>query len=96
MAGFGIGNGHVSAIGKVDGPRFYHLEFGCETTPATGPKGFEISQEDETATGDNGLNCIIAGLTPDPLTPDPLFGAAFNTSKGGMPGYTGDDQKQAS
>ena len=69
MAGFGIGGGHVSAIGKVDGPRFYHLEFGSETTSATGPKGFAIGQEDETAAEDNDLNCIIAGLTLDPQDP---------------------------
>ena len=56
------------AIGKVDGPRFYHLEFGCETTSATGTKGFAISQEDETAAGDNDLNCIIAGPGP-PCSP---------------------------
>ena len=62
VAGFGVGGGHVSAIREVDGPRSYHLEFGSKTTSATGPKRFEISQEDETVTGDNVLNCGIAGL----------------------------------
>ena len=53
MAGFGIRNGHVSAIRKVDGPRSYYLEFGSETASETGPKRFGISQEDESVAGDN-------------------------------------------
>jgi hypothetical protein len=66
MAGFGIRGGHVSAIRKTDGPRSYYLERGSETTSETGPNRFEISQKDETVTGANLLNCIIAGLTPNP------------------------------
>lgn len=77
MDRFGIGNGHVSAIGEVDGPRSYHLEFGCETTSAMGPKGFEIGQEVETAAGDNESNCIIAGLTLDPNDFSPNFLTSF-------------------
>jgi hypothetical protein len=64
MVGFGIGDGYIGAIGKVDGPRSHNIEFGSETIEATGPKGLEIGQEDETAAGGNELNCIIAGLTP--------------------------------
>jgi hypothetical protein len=64
MSGFGIGNGYVSAIRKVDGGSYY-LEFGSETTSEAGPRRFEISQEDETITGDPLLNRNIASLTRD-------------------------------
>ena len=65
MVGFGIRDGHVSAIRKVGGPRFHHFEFGSETASEAGSKGFEFSQEDEKVAGGLLLNCDIAGLTPN-------------------------------
>ena len=69
---FGIRDGHVGTIRRVDRPRSYHVEFSSETTSEAGPKGFEISQEDEAVIGGPLLICNIAGLTPMP--PDPFFG----------------------
>ncbi len=62
MVGFGIRDGHVSAIGKVGGPRSHHFEFGSETASEAGSKGFEFGQEDEEVAGGPLLNCDIAGL----------------------------------
>ncbi len=61
MAGFGIRDGHVRAIRKVDGPRSYHVEFGSETSSEASSERFAISQEDETVNGDLLLDCNIAG-----------------------------------
>ncbi len=88
MAGFGIRDGHVRAIRKVDGPRSYHVEFGSQTASEAGSKGSAISQEDETVNGDLLLNCNIAGPT-FPILIFPKMSIPGNVKLCEPPGRTG-------
>jgi hypothetical protein len=42
MVGFGIRDGHVSAIREVDGARLNPPEFGSETASEAGAKGYVL------------------------------------------------------
>ena len=43
VVGFGIEGGHVSAIRKADGPRFYHLKIGSETASEAFPQSVRLA-----------------------------------------------------